>query len=315
MLALGVSIAVFGTLFLWLCRHLFLAAFVLDDCRGEVGWCPQGDARYLRDLLGVPGMRLFLGDTPETLLFFPRAGSDVATVLGQWDSIRILAMRVDNLTDSDLQPVSSLPRLETLQVEGGTHVCGAFLAGFVAKQSLEVLYLKNSGFSDDSAPYVGQMAKLRCLNLSHTRLSDAGMAAFRDLRFLRKLDISYTCVTGASIGVISRMRFLQELALYNTQVDGRALRELSGNHALSFLCIQGLSVTADDLRFLVELRELARVWCSLEGQELERALPIFTAIPRLEQLMVCSKSPVPDTTRAKYAAALSCRVDWPHPNP
>ena len=310
-LALGVPIVLFGVLFWWRLGQLSLAAFVFDDCQGTIGWGINGGAWQPKDLLGVPGMRLFFGDTPSSLRFIPRDGSDVAILLGHWDSIRSLGMRADNLTDPDLRPVSSLPGLETLQVDVGTHICGAFLADFVAKQSLEVLYLKNSGFIDDSAPYVGQMAKLRYLNLSHTQLSDAGMAAFGDLGLLQKLYVSYTRVSGASMAVISSMHCLEELALAHTRIDGSDLAQLCGNAALYFLSIEGLSVTADDIQFLTELPELERVWCSLEAPELERALPIFTAIPRLQQLMLFLEGPIPDELRADYAAALRCQVDWP----
>lgn len=79
---------------------------------------------------------------------------------------------------------------------------------------------------DASLDYVARMTKLHNLNLSGTRITEAGLAKLSPLEEVSWLRLNDLPITDAAIPLLSAMRGLTNLEMNHTQVTAAGFREL-----------------------------------------------------------------------------------------
>jgi internalin A len=98
------------------------------------------------------------------------------------------------------------------------------------------------------------------VNLSQTKVTDAGLKELREFKSLRTLDLAYTQVTDAGLKELKELKSLQSLSLENTQVTDAGLKELKELKNLQLLDIQRTQITDTGLKELKELKSLRELW-------------------------------------------------------
>lgn len=107
---------------------------------------------------------------------------------------------------------------------------------------IENLALGNTAVSDNS---VGRLAlqHVRWLDLTHTKVTDAGLHHLDDARFLSQLALQGTGVTSRTINRLSGMRLLEELNIANTVVDDSAMATLNELPNLNLVLFEGSKIS------------------------------------------------------------------------
>ena len=95
---------------------------------------------------------------------------------------------------------------------------------------------KSNGLLADLTPLEGMnLAGLTHLNLIQTKVTDAGMAYFKDCKELKYLNLNYTKVTDAGLANFKNCQNLAILDLNNTKVTDRGLANFKDCKALTHL--------------------------------------------------------------------------------
>lgn len=135
------------------------------------------------------------------------------------------------LSDDGMKPLSSMTKLERLEISGTD----------VGDDGL--LYLKNS--------------PLNYLNLSGTRVTDKGLETIgKFIPTLAGLDLNDTAVTSKGIEYLTELPKLSKLYLCDTKIDGSALKSLGKIKTLTSLAIGLIALKDDDLPALAALPSL-----------------------------------------------------------
>ncbi|MHC4503423.1 MAG: leucine-rich repeat domain-containing protein [Planctomycetota bacterium] len=124
---------------------------------------------------------------------------------------------------------------------------------------------------------------LRVLNLSGTRITDAGFAHARSLTQLQGLGLSRTQITDAGLANIEGMTRLTSLGLSHTRLTGSGLVYLKGMTELRYLFLSGTPLTDAGLAHIKGLPKLQSL--HLNGTRITDAgLAHLRTIPRLQHL-------------------------------
>jgi hypothetical protein len=179
------------------------------------------------------------------------------------------------------------------------------LAHIAGLHHLRELYL-DAKFADDDVACLESLKSLRTLDLSGTRVSDAGLKAIRNLTNLEalwlpksryvtdaglanmasltELDSLYlddTGVHGEGLKHLQKMKKLRRLSLANTQVDDDAMPVIASLSSVAHLDLAGTKLTDDGLRNLSGLSRLT--WLDLFDTKTTRAggERLRTKLPKL----------------------------------
>jgi hypothetical protein len=106
------------------------------------------------------------------------------------------------------------------------------------------------------APLLGNIA---WLDLSRTKVSDAGLKSLSMAARLVRLDLHATAVTDAGLGSLKEAKELRSLNLYGTAVSDAGLAELEGMSALEDLYLRDTKVTEAGIAKLGEKLPLAEI--------------------------------------------------------
>lgn len=121
------------------------------------------------------------------------------------------------------------------------------------------------------------------LNLSGTRITDAGLVHVRELTQLQDLWLSHTQITDAGLANIEGMTRLEMLALSHTRITDAGLVYLKGMTELWWLRLSGTPLTDAGLAHLRGLTRLETL--DLEGTQITGAgLAHLRTMPLLRQL-------------------------------
>ncbi|MDW7996018.1 MAG: hypothetical protein RMI91_15330 [Gemmatales bacterium] len=90
------------------------------------------------------------------------------------------------------------------------------------------------------------------LDLSGTRVTDAGLKELAALKKLTELNLQRTPITDAGLKELAALQNLRKLQLWNTRITDAGLKELARLKSLAVLCVGGTKVTQ---RGIAELRE------------------------------------------------------------
>lgn len=103
---------------------------------------------------------------------------------------------------------------------------------------------------DDLARFVEWVPDLEEIDLTGTKVTDAGIEVIAGLTKLRKLQLSATKITSAAIVHLVRLPALTDIYLINTAIDDTAIEGLARMTGLRKLSVSGTKLTADGLERL-----------------------------------------------------------------
>lgn len=115
---------------------------------------------------------------------------------------------------------------------------------------------------DDALDHLVRFDALVELDLSHTRVSDAGTAAMHTMQGLLWLSLSSCGITDAAMEHLAALRKLEHLDISHTRVTDEGLRALAFHPALRVLSIRDSAVTGEALAPLLTVPQLREVWMS-----------------------------------------------------
>ena len=166
----------------------------------------------------------------------------------------------NNFTDRGLAHLAELPSLESLDISGNPRITGTGLAGF---KSLKAVTLNGNGLTDAGLKSVARLTTLQSLNLNlsgNKGITDAGIAELKSLQhLLPSLDLSDTRVTDAGLKELAALQGLQALNLNHTSIGDDGLAELKRLPALKSIELQSTNITDAGAKHLSEFPALESV--------------------------------------------------------
>ncbi|MEX2359293.1 MAG: hypothetical protein WEE51_13275, partial [Pirellulaceae bacterium] len=121
------------------------------------------------------------------------------------------------------------------------------------------LALARTAVTDAALRRIGQLKKLRWLDLTGTRVTDQGISELAELGNLNDLSLAATVMTDESLATIGKLTRLEELDLSGTRVTDEGLRHLRGLTELKILRLAATRIGDAGLAHLAECRKLQMV--------------------------------------------------------
>jgi Leucine-rich repeat (LRR) protein len=266
----------------------------------------RDDAKPNKPVIGLRfGLRNPIPDTtPEIIKDYILDTVDVYIRMGRDGPQKDAAKPLDpnmviKVTDADLNEVSKLENLETLDLSFGeitnqalehikglkklktldlrkTQVNDAGLAMLQELPNLKHLYLTGCPITDDGLIHVqklnpeslyvgGFSTKVTDKGIPHLKglVTDKGMRHLKGLKSLRSLHLQHARgVTDEGLQELKELTNLRELNLFNTEIKGKGLEYLSKLKELQTLDLRVDSLTDDSLKHLAELKRLEVLYLS-----------------------------------------------------
>ncbi len=149
-------------------------------------------------------------------------------------------------------------RIVSVTVDKGADL--AKVLPLVARLSdLEELGLMGTPLGDDALEVVKTLPALRALNLSGTKVTDAGLARLRGLDGLEYLGLKGTGIGDAGLEHVSSLAGLNNLNLADTRVTDAGLKRLTGLQRLESVNLSNDAVTDAGLAHLGRVPGLAGI--------------------------------------------------------
>lgn len=149
---------------------------------------------------------------------------------------------------------------------------------------LVALHAEHTPVDDRELRYLQGMTSLRFVDLTATRITDAGLVHLLAARDLETLVLWDTSVTDDALALLGRFPSLCHLGLGNTRVTDAGLRHLARLRRLRLLQLSGTEVEGHGLRHLHDLPRLEMVtlpW-KVRGGHRRR---LRTSLPRGAQVV------------------------------
>ena len=130
-----------------------------------------------------------------------------------------------------------------------------------------------------------EQKKAMIVNLSDSKITDAGLANIKSLINISELNLSNTGVTSKGVAAVAGLANLKNLKLKNTKVDDDALSHLSKLEHLNTLELDGCLLTGagfESLRDLANLETLSLNDTRVDDAGLAKLLPL----PKLKYIFL-----------------------------
>ncbi|QDU47178.1 Leucine Rich repeats (2 copies) [Symmachiella dynata] len=187
------------------------------------------------------------------------------------------------------------------------------------------------GLEDEDAAYIGQLPRVKSLNLRSPFITDAGLSRFGEITNLRRLILPHAYINGRGFKAFSSMEQLEELDLTNTQLNDEGLGyvcKLNGLKSLQFvgtrvtddglvhlknlprlesLMLLGLPITDNGLKHLSDLKQL-KTLSLLETKVTDAGLPYLLTLDNLEDLDLSETAVTLDGVRQLQVLHNLCRL-------
>ena len=203
--------------------------------------------------------------------------------------VKLKSLRIEMLTDEDLQSVVNLTSLDTLDAlrskitdEGLLRICTLLnlrnlllkgcinitdegIPSILLLKSLEKLDLSGSRITDESATYLSRLPLLEHLTLQETRITDSTLKHLSNSKNkLRSINIA-ACqfVTNIGMNHISKLLHLESLNVGHTCLEDETLGKLCGVLSLRRLDISNSKITDEGFQYIStmdSLIELVSAW-------------------------------------------------------
>lgn len=277
----------------------------LVNCVGVdyFGTVVQAEFRFLQatdaDLVLVARLRRLEGLT----IFSPKVTDDGLAHLKDLTGLRQVLLSFD---PRGMFPVAGPVPPGTGAAVGDVGL--ARLEPLLAQPSSLCLNLSGTRVSNAGLVHLQGLAGLGYLNLSGTSVSSAGLVHLERLAGLKYLNLSGTNVSGDGLEHLQGLDDLEELHLQNVMLGDAGLSHLAGLPRLRLLNLANTDVTDADLKFLAAMPSLTALplvntWDTDDGLVQEVAGPLtldlsFTQI---------SDAGLSQLSALKYLAVLSLR--------
>lgn len=155
-----------------------------------------------------------------------------------------------------------------------------------AKGQVVAVDLTLTWVTDDDLARLAEFPELRRITLSHTRISDLGLAQLRPLKKVTHL-ICYYCdyITDGGVAYLKRWENLESLTVRGTEVTSRVFEHLAGMKKLRALDVGFSRVNDDGFDALASLESLEEL--HIGGDKMSGlALPLLRLLPSLKHLDV-----------------------------
>lgn len=173
---------------------------------------------------------------------------------------------------------------------------------------LSELRLEGIPITDGGILYVTDLHGLAVLDLSWTRVADAGVARLGVLRGLRTLMLAGTGLTDTGTVSLASLRGLAELDISNTRVTDAGLRTLSALETLESLDLEATDVHDAGLVHLGEFPQLRKLYLG-RTPVTDKGLELLQRVTHLDQidLTMCRRVTADGVRRLEEAGvAVSC---------
>jgi Leucine-rich repeat (LRR) protein len=142
--------------------------------------------------------------------------------LAPLQNLRYLNLSGTFVSGAGLKRLAPFKQLQTLRLDPGTQVSDEALQSLREIGQFHALYLASA--EDDKRAASPEAVVV--LDLSDTRVSDAGLKELAPLKNLQILDLSGTRVTDAGLKELALLKNLQALDLAGTKVSDEGIKEL-----------------------------------------------------------------------------------------
>ncbi len=186
------------------------------------------------------------------------------------------------VSDNELQHLDELPNLEFIDLGG----CNVTTEGILLLRSsrelkrlgladvrpplddnaierivsawpnLESISLDGSQITDAGLSHLGELRRLRYLNVSRTQIADKGLESLASLSGLTTLHASNTNIGDQGMAHLARITSLEKLDLNFTGITDRGLKEVHSLTNLKRIYFVGTKVTDDGLEYLKPLKTI-----------------------------------------------------------
>jgi hypothetical protein len=107
--------------------------------------------------------------------------------------------------------------------------------------------------------FKGLPRQLETLDVSHTRITDAGLGALTDFPTLKQLNLGFTRITDAGLKKLKALWRLETLSLRGTGITDKGLRELTGLSRLKALLLGDTKITDQWVPTITKIKGLRRL--------------------------------------------------------
>ncbi len=177
-----------------------------------------------------------------------------------------------SLSENSLRSIGQMANLKSLKIDRSTFK-NEWLEYLTNLKHLKFLSVEGSSISDKGIPFILQMPRLKHLSIGDSDVTDEGLEKLSAHSGLTHLCLNGDrTVTNDGIKHIKKFKDLLSLELNNpTALDGKCLTNLVDMDKLIRLNAQGMKISADDLKTLPTLKNLASLDvsnCNLTDQAL-----------------------------------------------
>ena len=231
-------------------------------------------------------------------------GDEAMKVLGQLPALECVGLRLTKVTDAGLAALCDCQTLTQLDLSG-TKVSDAGMMHLQRLPKLNSLrlgvYEEGANITDEGLKVVGELVKLKHLNLSGTKITERGLAHLEKLSNLEDLSLDNTNIKEAGLASLEPLQALKRLRLYTrhptTDVGAEHLAKLKSLERLT----EHLHVTDQGVALLATLPELSELELSGKGVT-DASATTIAGMKSLKWLHV-QECPITDATLEALASA------------
>lgn len=230
-----------------------------------------------------------VGKTYLRRLDIDHAGSLTGAGMKYIEKLPLKEIRVNNsmMKDVAMEHFCKIPTLEFLSVHDGINFTDQGLRNIGNLKKLRMLEITSANITDAGVEYVSQSSQLEWLMLSRTsQITDKCIPSIIRLSKLRTLTLSDTGVTADGIVALARGRKnLYELTISGLPWSDESMTALAEMPNLSLLSMENTKVNNQLLQHLTRLKALAIL--ELEAKTLSPAdIRVLQGLPNLTRLLL-----------------------------
>ena len=235
--------------------------------------------------------------------------SDLSKVdLGPLRSLsRLRLLSLSGVNDDGLKNLSSLERLETLQL-ASDQITDDGLRHLGSLRNLRDLSLSGKQITAKGLGHLECLGRLEGLELDWSRIGPEGLVHLQPLVSLQRLDLSDLSAKDDDLERLAGLNQLQSLVLTGSGITDAGLVHLEGLKNLEDLTLDGTSIEGPGLVHLRGMRKLKSL--SLVGSPVDdRAVEHLESLTSLESLDLMGTKVSEAALRRLYHALPKCEVD------
>jgi internalin A len=146
-----------------------------------------------------------------------------------------------------------------------------------------VTFKVRNDFRDEHVPLLTPFPMLTTLDLSYTKITDAGLRELHKLKNLTSFNLWSTGITDAGLKELTQLEKLTELNLGYTKVTDAGLKELIGLKNMTVLDVSDTDITDTGTKELVRFKNLTGLKLT-QTKVTDASLPSLTKLKNLKTL-------------------------------